>query len=100
MKVDFEIINNLTPEQRLELDKDMQQIYLECHKQLNGKLEKLKEVRVNINLNNEVYLNVVCEYDNTVSGSETVKGSITHLYKYNNRKEYDMALAVERASLN
>ncbi|PCJ98713.1 MAG: hypothetical protein COA50_00255 [Flavobacteriaceae bacterium] len=98
MKEQFELIKNLTPGQRHELDKDMQQIYLECHKQLNGKLEKLKDVIVNLNLNNEVYLNVVCEYDGR--DSDNVKGRITHLHKYANKKEYDIAVAIEKASLN
>ncbi|WP_338356594.1 hypothetical protein [Yeosuana marina] len=99
MKEEFEIINKLTPEQRLEFDKDMQQLFLECHKTLNDKMQKLKDVIVNLNLCDEVYLKVICEYDNAISGDD-VKGRITHLYKYNNRKEYDLAVAVDRASLN
>jgi len=98
MKQEFEIIKNLTPMQRAEFDKDMQQLFLQCHEALNGKMEKLKDVVVNLNLKNEVYIKVICEYDNM--SKNKVKGKITELYKYNSEKEYKQALAIERASLN
>ena len=98
MKEEFEILDQLTAKQRLEFDNDIQQLYLECHKQLNGKLEKLKDVTVNLNLNNEVFLNVVCEYDS--KSNDNVKGRITQLHQYATKKEYDIAVSVERASLN
>ncbi|RXG17982.1 hypothetical protein [Leeuwenhoekiella aestuarii] len=97
MKKD-EIIRSLTPEQREEFENDIQNLYAECHKALNGKMEKLKDVVVNLNLNNEVYLRVVCAYDAT--NSSKVKGKITELHKYKNEQEYKQALAIERASLN
>jgi len=93
-----EIITSLTPEQKEEFENDIQNLYAECHKALNGKMEKLKDVVVNLNLNNEVYLRVVCAYDAT--NSSKVKGKITELHKYKNVKEYKQALAIERASLN
>tara|TARA_R110002096_G_scaffold349985_1_gene543026 strand:- start:1477 stop:1773 length:297 start_codon:yes stop_codon:yes gene_type:complete len=98
MEEEFEIIKNLTPTQRVEFDRDMQQLFLQCHKALNGKMSKLKDVVVNLNLKNEVYLKVICEYDNM--STNKVKGKITELHKYNNEKEYKQALAIERASLN
>ena len=98
MEKEFKIIKQLTSEEREELDRDIQQIYLECHKALNGKMHRLKDVVTNVNLQNQVFLRVTVEYDNTLS--ETVKGRITDLYKYANRDEYDMALAIERKDLN
>lgn len=100
MKEELKILKELTPKQKEEFDSDMQRLYLECHRILNGKLEKLKDVSVNLNINNEVYLNVVYEYDNTIKSSELIKGRITYLKKYNNRAEYDAAVAADRASLN
>lgn len=97
MKKD-EIIRSLTPEQREEFENDIQNLYAECQKALNGKMEKLKDVVVNLNLKNEVYLRVVCAYDAT--NSSKVEGKITELYKYKNEQEYIEALAIERASLN
>jgi len=61
-------------------------------------MQKLKDVIVNLNLNNEVYLKVVCEYDNVLDGD--VKGKITQLHKYNNEADYRQAVAIEKASLN
>ncbi|PNQ72853.1 hypothetical protein C1T31_10130 [Hanstruepera neustonica] len=81
MKEVLKILNELTPKQKKEFDSDMQKLYLECHRILNGKLEKLKDVSVNLNINNEVYLNVVCEYDNNIKSLEQVKGRITYLKK-------------------
>ncbi|CAM4083555.1 hypothetical protein [Gillisia hiemivivida] len=98
MEKEFEIIKNLTPKQRAEFDEDIQQLYSEYHKALNGKVEKAKDIVTNINLNNEVYLRVVCAYDNT--NTDRVKGKITELHKYNNEIEYKQAVAQERASLN
>ena len=98
MQDDFKIIKELTPQQRAEFEKDIQQLYAECQKALNGRMEKLKDVVTNINLNNEVYLRVVCAYDNTTS--DTVKGKITELHKFNSEREYKQAVAQERASLN
>ena len=76
MEKEFNIIKNLTGPQRLEFDRDMQQLFLQCHKTLK----------------------VICEYDNM--STNKVKGKITELHKYNNEKEYNQALAIERASLN
>tara|TARA_R110002051_G_scaffold78626_1_gene142204 strand:+ start:10932 stop:11228 length:297 start_codon:yes stop_codon:yes gene_type:complete len=98
MEKEFNIIKNLTGPQRLEFDRDMQQLFLQCHKTLKGRMDKLKDVVVNLNLKNEVYLKVICEYDNM--STNKVKGKITELHKYNNEKEYNQALAIERASLN
>ncbi|WP_435416048.1 hypothetical protein [Polaribacter aestuariivivens] len=99
MKEQFKIIETLTDKQRGLFDKDIQAIYLECHKALNGKIQKLMDVTVNLNLDNEVYLKVICEYDNDTLNNK-VKGKITHISKYKNITEYKQALAVERASLN
>lgn len=98
MEKEFEIIKQLSPEEKKEFDRDIQQIYFECHKALNGKMHRLKDVVTNINLQNKVFLRVTIEYDNTIS--ETVKGRITDLHKYVNRKEYNIALAIERKDLN
>jgi hypothetical protein len=99
MKEQFRIIESLTSKQRKSFDKDIQQIYLECHKTLNGKIQKLMDVTVNLNLDDEIYLKVVCEYDNNTLDRK-VKGKITHISKYKNITEYKQALAMERASLN
>ncbi|NRR90927.1 hypothetical protein HSX10_05060 [Winogradskyella undariae] len=96
MEKEFNIIKNLTGPQRLEFNSDMQQLFLQCHKTLKGRMDKLKDVVVNLNLKNEVYLKVLCEYDNLSSN----KVKITELYKYKSEKEYNQALAIERANLN
>jgi hypothetical protein len=100
MEKKMEIINNLTASQRQEFENDMLGIYQECQKTLNGKMERLKDVTVNMRLGNKVFLKVTFEYDNTVNNNEKVKGRIMDIYKYSGKSEYDMAVAVERSSLN
>ena len=100
MEKKMEIINNLTASQRQEFKNDMLGIYQECQNTLNGKMERLKDVTVNINLKSEVFLKVTFEYDNTISNDEKVKGRITDIHQYQNKSEYDVAVAVERSSLN
>lgn len=96
----MQIIESLSASQRKEFEEDLIALYKECDRALNGKLERLKDVTVNMRLENEVFLRVTCEYDNTVSGTEEVKGRITDIYQYSNRDEYDLAVAEERSSLN
>ena len=98
MKEEFEILKQLSPIQRAEFDNDIRQLFAECADLVKGNLQKLKDVTVNLNLSDEVYLKVVCTFDSY--HNDKVMGKIIELYKYKTKAEYDVAVAVERASLN
>lgn len=94
MEKEFEILNNLTPAQRAELEQDMQQLYVQCYKQTKGQIEKLKDVTVNIRLQDEVFLKVTFEFDRAIGEQGT--GRITALSKYPNKLAYEAAVNAEK----
>ena len=95
MEKAVKILNSLTPPQKEELEKNMQQLYAECYRQTNGDLSKLKDVTVNVRLLDEVFLNVTFEFDQAIGGKGT--GRITSLTKYPNKLAYEAAVAVEQS---
>lgn len=94
MKQDLTILDSLTPQQKKEFENDLQVIYKQCYDKTKGDLKVMKDVIVNMNLQNEVFLNVILEFDSTI-GNEG-KGRITHLSKYPNKLTYDAAVNSER----
>lgn len=90
----LEILNSLTPAQKEEFDRDIQQLYVECHKQTNGDLSKLIDVTTNMRLQDEVFLNVTFEFDPAIGENGT--GRITALTKYSHKIAYEAAIAFEQ----
>jgi DNA polymerase III sliding clamp (beta) subunit (PCNA family) len=93
MKKELEIINKLTNSQRKEFDSNIEEIFALVYKKTEGDIKKLKDVTVNINLEDEVFLNVTLEFDSKFS--DKGKGRITKLYQYPNKISYDGAVASE-----
>ena len=93
MKKELEILNSLTPAQKTELDNDMRELYIKCYEQTKGQIEKLKDVTVNMRLQDKVFLKVTFEFDRAIGEQGT--GRITALSKYPNRLAYEAAVAVE-----
>ncbi|MDG1728967.1 MAG: hypothetical protein P8K68_00255 [Algibacter sp.] len=94
MKKVLELINSLTPAQKAELEKDMQQLYITCFDKTKGQIEKLKDVTVNMRLQDEVFLKVTFEFDRAIGEQGT--GRITALSKYQNKLAYEAAVAAEQ----
>ncbi|MDC6350471.1 hypothetical protein PP178_02830 [Zeaxanthinibacter sp. PT1] len=94
MKKEYEILKNLSPAQRREFEKDLENIYSICYEKTKGELSVLKDVTVNMNLCNEVYLNVTFEFNSEVG--ESGKGRITALTRYPNKLAYEAAVAAEK----
>ncbi|WP_067150246.1 hypothetical protein [Pseudotamlana agarivorans] len=94
MKKELEILNSLTPAQKVELDNDMQQLYVKCYEQTKGQIEKLKDVRVNMRLQDKVFLKLTFEFDRAIG--EKGKGRIIALSKYPNKIAYEAAVAAEQ----
>lgn len=94
MKNDLKILESLTQGQRQEFENDLRMLYQDCYEQMNGDLEKLKDVVANINLQDEIFLNVIFEFDK--SDGKKGKGRVTHLSRYPNRLTYEAAIGSER----
>ncbi|MFK7832099.1 MAG: hypothetical protein AB8B52_02370 [Winogradskyella sp.] len=94
MKKELELLNSLTQAQKAELDSDMQQLYVNCYEQTKGQIDKLKDVTVNMRLQDEVFLKVTFEFDRAIGEQGT--GRITALSKYPNKLAYEAAVAAER----
>lgn len=94
MKKELEILNNLTPAQKEEFEKDIQQLYVQCFEQTKGQMEKLIDVTVNMRLQDEVFLKVTFEFD--PANGESGTGRIIALSKYPNKLVYEAAVAAER----
>ena len=58
-----------------------------------NQIEKLKDVTVNMRLQDKVFLKVTFEFDRAIGEQGT--GRITALSKYPNRLAYEAAVAVE-----
>ncbi len=93
MEKELEIINNLTPSQRQEFDSNIEEIFAMVHQKTNGDFNKLKDVTVNINLEDKVFLKITLEFDPKYSTKG--KGRITNLYQYPNKVSYDASVASE-----
>ena len=94
MKNVLEILKSLTSTQKLELEKDMQQLYVSCYEQTKGQIDKLKDVTANMRLQDEVFLKVTFEFDSAIGIQGT--GRITALSKYPNKLVYEAAVAAEQ----
>jgi flagellin-specific chaperone FliS len=93
MQKEFEILDNLSEEQRAEFKKDMQELYTFCKNQPGFPMGSKNEATVNMNLLNEVFLKVTFDFED--AESDKVKGRILKLYKYENEQEYREAVAEE-----
>jgi len=94
MENEFEILNNLTPTQKAEFAKDIEQLFVEAFIATKGNLSKLKDVAVNMRLNNEVFFKVTFEFDPTFG--KKGKGRITSLYQYPNKLAYEAGATMEK----
>lgn len=90
MKEQFEIIENLTPAQKKELDKDIQELYIRLQQEPEYQKGRVKDINVNANLLDEVFLNLTIEFGETTG--DKVKGKITQVYEYKNKSEYVEAI--------
>ena len=86
MKEQFEIIKNLTPAQKKELDKDIQELYLQLYQDPDFKHGRIKDLNININLLDEVYLNLTLEFGKPQG--DKGNGRVTEIYKYPSEDEY------------
>ncbi len=94
----FEIIKNLTPAQKADFNKGIQDLFVQCHNAVNGDLKKLKEVIVNMRVLDEVFLNITLGFNQIKQGvfDDKVSGVITNIYQYPNREGYDKAVEEEK----
>lgn len=90
MKKEFQIIEELTPAQKSELDKDIQELYLNVENQPGFHSAKRNESNININLLGQVFLNLTVEFKPSLTG--TVNGKIVKIYKYPNKEAYNDAI--------
>ena len=93
MEKQFKILQKLTISQRQEFEKDLLEVYSLAYEQLNGKMEKLKDVTVNMKLQDEVFLKVTFEFDPAFG--KNGKGRITALSRYPNKLAYEAAVAAD-----
>jgi hypothetical protein len=90
MQKGFEILNNLTEEQKKEFEMDLQELYTICKTSPGFPTGARNEATVNMNLLNEVYLNVTFDFEE--AHTEKVKGRILNLYQYKDEDEYNKAV--------
>ncbi|CAM4034645.1 hypothetical protein [Gillisia hiemivivida] len=90
MKDYLKTIEDLTPAQKTELDKDIQELHLRLQHELNFHKGHVKDVNINVNLLDEVFLNLTVEFEPSING--IVKGKIVQIDKYPNKEVYHDAI--------
>ncbi|WP_026933847.1 hypothetical protein [Christiangramia echinicola] len=93
MQQEFDILDNLTKNQRIEFGRDIQEVYTLCKSQSGFPTGSRNKATVNMNLLGEVFLKVTFDFEN--AHTDKVKGRILELYKYKNEKEYRIAVEEE-----
>lgn len=81
-----ELLNSLTPAQKIELDNDIIQLAQIAGKEYNFDPDKLAEVNTNMRLQDDIYLNVTLKFH--ISKSGEVTGEITQLKRFATIDEY------------
>lgn len=86
MSNQVEILKNLTQAQRVEFEKDLQEVWRQCENHPLFGSTRRKDVTGHMNLLDEVFLKYTFEFDPAVS--DKVKGRITELYQYPDKLSY------------
>lgn len=90
MTEQFKIIEGLTPAQKTELNKDIQELYIRLQQEPDYQKGRVKDINVNVNLLDEVFLNLTIEFGE--KSGEKVKGKITQVYEFKDKSEYVQAI--------
>lgn len=90
MQKEFQIIEELNPAQKSELDKDIQELYLNVENQPGFHSACRNKSNVNINLLDQVFLNLTVEFEPSLTGK--INGKIVKIFRYSSKEAYNEAV--------